>query len=112
MSELISVDFKAGVVTQRVDLDKPVVIPEWSAAKDPNFKAFVEGIAYAAEEMHKTGGSWRRMVVVVHDEAKGDDTCYTLWDQSVIDDKEVMRILDLSKNRVANGLEVTDEQPS
>lgn len=112
MSELISVDFKAGLVTKRVDLDKPEVIPDWSAAKDPDFKAFVEGIAYAVEAMHKAGGTWRRMIVVVQDDQIEEKACYTLWDQSVLDDKEVMRILETSKDRVSASVEAKDDRPS
>jgi len=99
MSELIKVDFKERKVVNRVDLEAPV--PEWSAKKDPYFKGFIEGIILSAEEMHKSGGDWRRMVIVLQDETSLEgDVCITLWDKNVVTDEQASDILMIACNKI------------
>jgi hypothetical protein len=101
MSELIKVDFKAGVVVERIDLEKPVPPePEWSAVKDPNFKMYIESIVHVAELTHKAGGNWRRMIVTLQPDASDNETCYTIWDQGTLTREQASDCLMLSANRV------------
>lgn len=110
MSELIRVDFKARTVTSRQDLDKPVEpLPEWSAAKDPSFKSYVEGMAHIAEAAYKSGGDWRRMIIILQPDSTDDDTCFTIWDQSVMTDEQVSDCLMLSANKVDLQSQATEE---
>lgn len=102
MSELISVDFKSRTVTARVDLDKPAEpVPEWSAAKDPDFKVFVEAVAAVAEMVHKEGGDWRRMIFVMQNRYEDkEETCYTLYDRNTITNAEASDALMLAASKI------------
>lgn len=93
-AELIKVDFKSRTVQERVNLAEPA--PEWRAAKDPNFKAFIEGMVHVAQNMHQDGYDWRRMVVVSQD----NDACVILWDQSVWGKEEVSDALMMACSKV------------
>lgn len=110
MSELIKVDFKTGVVVERIDLENPVVIPEWSAAKDPNFKAYVEGMVHIAESAHKAGGNWRRMIITLQPDASDNETCYTIWDQDTLTHEQASDCLMLSANKVDRAAEAVIEE--
>lgn len=100
MSELIKVDFKARTVTERMDLDNPKPAQEWSAAKDPSFKVFVEAMAHICEAADKAGGDWRRMIVTLQPHASDYETCYTIWDQDTLSHEQASDCLMLSSNKV------------
>lgn len=99
MSELIKVDFKAGQVISRQDLDAPV--PAWVATKDPDFKEWVAGIAQMAESCHQLGGNWQEMIVIVHGKpAAGNEFCMTMFDGEILPDDRAIEVLTLSKARL------------
>lgn len=103
MSELINVDFKSKKVLARQDLDNPTTHTPWKASKDPAFKEFVEGIAFAAESFTASGGDWGKMVVVMFDNPTGgedEEICFTLWDQSKISDEEASDALIAGANKL------------
>lgn len=108
MTELIRVDFKKGKIESRRDLEKP--IPQWKAAKDPDFKGFVEGFALACEMAHASGGDWRRAIIVVQDSPPGeDDYCFVVWDNTTIDHESVCASLELAMTKVVVDQQVEDK---
>lgn len=101
MSELIRVDFKQGVITDRRDLDKPAAV--WVARKDPAFKDWVAGIAMLAEAAHAYGGDWRKMCVVMGDKPEGAEPfCMTMWDNAAAPRDEVVNNLHLAIDKIIN----------
>lgn len=106
MSELIKVDFKSRAVVERVDLEKPEPPkPEWSAAKDPGFKTYVEAMVHIAEASHKAGHNWRRMIIVLQPDKGDDETCYTIWDSSTMNNEQASDCLMLAANKVDSLIE-------
>jgi hypothetical protein len=107
MSELIVVDFKKREVVKRTDLEAP--IPAWSAAKDPDFKAFVEGMVAVAEAMQSDGLEWRRMVIV----AGEGDTCFSVFDSNTWGAAEVIETLEFAVEKIATDYHKGEEgEPS
>ncbi|UIS24569.1 hypothetical protein S21ZY_007 [Pseudomonas phage ZY21] len=109
MSELIKVDFKTRKVTGRQDLD---VIPhsEWKAAKDPLFKEFVNGLAFAAETFAARGGDWTKAIVVMCDESAGaSGECFTIWDSNIQNNEQVSDALMIACSKVDIDGEPGDE---
>jgi hypothetical protein len=105
MSELIMVDFKKREVIKRTDLEKPA--PEWSAAKDAEFKRFVEGMVHVAEHMHANGRNWRRMVIV----AQEGDTCLAIWDEKTWGNEEVSDALMMACSKVDHEVQGEEGEP-
>lgn len=110
-AELIRVDFKSRKVTERAQLlSKEAQEAPWVAAKDPDFKEYVQGIAELAEAMVEQGGDWKRMIVVMHDKVEADKTvCLTLYDNIALEESEVSAILTLANAKVTGTDEVMDE---
>lgn len=106
MSELIKVDFKKREVVQRTDLEAPQ--PEWRAAKDPDFKRFVEGMAHVAEHMNLKGLCWRRMAII----AQEGDTCLAIWDQNVWGNEEVSDALMMACAKVDHETQGEEGEPA
>ncbi len=105
MSELIKVNFKAGRVEERIDLDNPLPpAGNWKAMKDKTFLGWLSNIGYVAEVMvNQFGGDWRQMAVVIFDKNIGENgTCLTLWDQDEMDEEGVKLLLSASLLRLSS----------
>lgn len=58
---VVHVDFKAKKASPAPEVE------QWDATKDPEFQAYVEGLAQAAELMKARGGDWRKCISIMHD---------------------------------------------
>lgn len=109
-AELIRIDFKSRKVTERAQLpSKEAQEAPWVAAKDQDFKEYVQGIAELAEGMVEQGGDWKRMIVVMHDKVDEKTVCLTLYDNISLEESEVSAILTLANAKVTGTDEVMDE---
>jgi hypothetical protein len=98
MSELIEVNFKNGTIMNRRDLEKQPEAPK--IQKDEHFQAMVRGMKAGAEAMQKAGGDWRRMMIVFHDDVKGVNHCYTVWNNQIFQSAEALEMLHEAHDRV------------
>lgn len=111
MTELIHVDFKAKTVTGRRDIT-PVPVGEWKAAKDPIFKEFVTGLAFAAESFHAIGGDWTKLIIVMADDnALEGPACFTLWDSNIQTNEQVSDALMTACSKVSIDSEGDEDEP-